>query len=207
MRRDDPGREAGRTGGTRLAEASEEMERRFAGWQQPAGLRPGVLEDGFLHDLPHSTPEGGAADQLAALVARAAHAPAGTIHLMRDGQPQVYGTWGPDLKWDQPGFGGASLSHPVHDRAGEVIGICAALDPQPREWSAEETAAQVSTKQPDRPSRSATSPSRMRPTVEIRPISASSGAASRSGTPRSIAKGMRCAKGSAMGTDTSRMPP
>ena len=30
MRRDDPGLEAGRTGGTRLAEAPDEIERRFA---------------------------------------------------------------------------------------------------------------------------------------------------------------------------------
>ncbi|MET0415509.1 MAG: PAS domain-containing protein, partial [Actinoplanes sp.] len=164
MRRDDPGREAGQRGGTQLAEAPG-IERRFAGWQQPAGLRQGVLEEGILQtgvDLHH-----GAADQLAALVARVADAPAGLIHLVRDGELRMYGAWGPDIPWDKivdieleqafsdplvieklgpdqavPGLcGGAYLGHPVRDRTGAVIGICAALDPQPREWSATEVSA------------------------------------------------------------------
>ncbi len=162
MRRDDPGPDAGRTGGTRLAEAPDGIERRFAGWQQPAGWRPGVLEEGFPQ-LDHGIPAGGAADQLAALVARAAHAAAGLIHLVQDGKLRVYGAWGPSLAWDEsaveqwiagplvindlaaderiPGQTGAYLGHPVRDRTGAVIGVCAAFDPQPREWSAEEVSA------------------------------------------------------------------
>ncbi|MET0415278.1 MAG: ATP-binding protein [Actinoplanes sp.] len=164
MRRDDPGREAGQTGGTQLAEAPG-IERRFAGWQQPAGLRQGVLAEGILQtgvDLHHGT-----ADQLAALVARVADAPAGLIHLVQDGRLRMYGAWGPDTPWDKivdialeqafsepvaieklgadeavPGLsGGAYLGHPVRDRTGAVIGICAALDPRPREWSAAEVSA------------------------------------------------------------------
>ncbi len=161
MRRDDPGSEAGRTGGIRLAEAPDGIERRFAGWQQPAGWRPGLLEEGFpLLDQGAAT--SGAADQLAALVARAAHAAAGLIHLVQDGSLRVYGAWGPAVPSDEltvepwfdaplvitdlsrddriPGLG-AYLGHPVRDRAGDMIGFCAALDPQPREWSAEEIAA------------------------------------------------------------------
>ncbi|GAA2649562.1 hypothetical protein GCM10010436_76280 [Paractinoplanes durhamensis] len=43
----------------------------------------------------------GAADQLAALVARAAHAPVGLIHFLQGGRLRLYGGWGVAGSWDE----------------------------------------------------------------------------------------------------------
>lgn len=178
MWRDDPGRDAGRAGGTRLAEAPDGLGRRFPAWQQPAGWRAGLLEEGLLYSdgLTRSVLSSGAADQLAALVSRAAHAPSGLIHLVMDGRLRLYGSCGLPVPWetvaDTPiehtlagvimrtdtalvindlttdprvpagspirsrGLIGAYLGQPVRDRNGAVLGICCALDSQPREWTA-----------------------------------------------------------------------
>jgi signal transduction histidine kinase len=70
MRRDDPGPGAGQAGGTTAPPGP-------AG----AGLQRGVLTSG-------------AADQLAALVARAAHAPTGLLHFVEGDRLRRYGAWG-----------------------------------------------------------------------------------------------------------------
>ncbi|MEU4241127.1 ATP-binding protein [Actinoplanes sp. NPDC026619] len=54
----------------------------------PAELHRGVLTSG-------------AADQLAALVARAAHAPVGLIHFAQGGRLRLYGGWGLSGSWDE----------------------------------------------------------------------------------------------------------
>jgi PAS domain S-box-containing protein len=212
MRRDDSGRQAGRGAGTAVpdrpggspvrpadpppappstnhpaidqaptappaASGAAEPTARAAGRTSGAELHRGVLTSG-------------AADQLAALVARAAHAPSGLIHVVEQPRLRLYGTWGLVVPWadvaDTPvaetlagvvvdagspvvigdiatdprvpagwpmrahGVGGAYLGHPVRDENGAVLGVCCALDRQPREWTAEEItavaeAAQVST--------------------------------------------------------------
>jgi PAS domain S-box-containing protein len=81
MRREDPGRARGAGAATIVG----------------ADRRPGVLEEGLLHNHPElhlGVLTGGAADQLAALVARAAHAPVGLIHFAQDGRLRLYGGWG-----------------------------------------------------------------------------------------------------------------
>jgi signal transduction histidine kinase/PAS domain-containing protein len=84
MRRDDPGNNSGRSAGTRLAE--------------PPGVLPGLLHaDPGLH---RSVLTSGAADQLAALVARAANAPVGLIHFVQDDRLRLYGGWGLSAPWD-----------------------------------------------------------------------------------------------------------
>ena len=144
MRRDDPGRDAGRAGDASVLLTS------------------------------------GAADQLAALVARAAHAPSGLIHLVEGDTLRLYGSWADvadpllagtlladslagivvatgsplvigDLGADPRtpdgspvrtlGLTGAYAAHPIRDNTGTVLGICGALDSTPRDWSAEEVAA------------------------------------------------------------------
>src|SRR3954447_18387816 len=74
MRRNQPGLDAGRHGG---------------------GL------DGARHrtELRRGTLTSGTADQLAALVARAAHAPSGLIHFVDGEQLRLYGTWGLSVRW------------------------------------------------------------------------------------------------------------
>src|SRR3954470_15675825 len=156
MRRNQPGLDAGRHGG---------------------GL------DGARHrtELRRGTLTSGAADQLAALVARAAHAPSGLIHFVEGGRLRLYGGWGLRGPWDEVadtpvqhtlagivlqtgrplivtdlrtdtrvpagsptrrhGLGGAYLGHPVRANDGSVLGICCALDSEPRQWSADEAAA------------------------------------------------------------------
>src|SRR3954451_16644416 len=71
----------------------------------PTGVwRPGVLEEGLLSaaaELHRGVLTSGAADQLAALVARAAHAPAGLIHFAQGGRMRLYGGWGLAGSWDE----------------------------------------------------------------------------------------------------------
>jgi signal transduction histidine kinase len=156
MRREDPGLDTGRV-------------------RDAVGVdwRPGVLEEGLLTsttELHRGVLTSGAADQLAALVARAAHAPVGLIHSVHGGRLRLYGGWGVDGSWndiadspveDSPagivlrtdapvlisdlttthGRRGAYLGHPVRDQHGAVLGICCACDTEPRQWSAEEVAA------------------------------------------------------------------
>jgi len=102
MWRNDPGRDAAGAGGTRLAEAPDGIDRRFTAWQKPAGWRAGVLEEGLLYadGLDRGTLGGGAADQLAALVARAAHAPSGLIHFVQGGKLRLYGSSGLPVPWE-----------------------------------------------------------------------------------------------------------
>lgn len=91
MRREDR-RGAGDASGARVATLPN------GGW------RPGVLEEGLLSASaePHrGVLTSGAADQLAALVARAAHAPAGLIHFVQGGRMRLYGGWGLAGAWDE----------------------------------------------------------------------------------------------------------
>src|SRR4051812_6536266 len=87
MRRDDPGLDAGRAWGARQATVVGGAE-----W------RPGVP---VLLPEPHrGVLTSGAADQLAALAARAAHAPVGLIHFVQGGRLRLYGGWGLSGSWD-----------------------------------------------------------------------------------------------------------
>ncbi len=87
MRRDDPGLDAGRAWGARQATVVGGAE-----W------RPGVP---VLPPEPHrGVLTSGAADQLAALAARAAHAPVGLIHFVQGGRLRLYGGWGLSGSWD-----------------------------------------------------------------------------------------------------------
>src|SRR5512138_1555626 len=138
MRREDP-RGAGDASGARVATLPSAVA-----W------RPGVLEEGLLGasaELHRGVLTSGAADQLAALVARAAHAPVGLIHFKQGGRLRLYGGWGlagslaevvlrtdapvlvPDLTADDrvsDGRKGAYLGHPIRDQHGAVLGICCA---------------------------------------------------------------------------------
>jgi PAS domain S-box-containing protein len=147
----------------------------------PAGTprwRPGEIDPSELH---RGVLTSGAADQLAALVARAAHAPAGLIHFVQGQRLRLYGGWGLTIPWDTVAdtpvddalagivlrtdgplvigdiaadprvpagwpsragtSAGAYLGHPIRDQNGAVLGICCAIDPEPREWSAAQIAA------------------------------------------------------------------
>ena len=93
MRREDPGLDAGLAWGARTATIAGGVE-----W------RPGVLEEGLLSpsaELHRGVLTSGAADQLAALVARAAHAPFGLIHFVQGGRLRLYGGWGLAGSWDE----------------------------------------------------------------------------------------------------------
>lgn len=66
----------------------------------PAGTprwRPGEPDPAELH---RGVLTSGAADQLAALVARAADAPAGLIHFVQGQRLRLYGGWGLSIPWD-----------------------------------------------------------------------------------------------------------
>jgi PAS domain S-box-containing protein len=66
----------------------------------PAGIprwRPGLPDGSELH---RGVLTSGAADQLAALVARAADAPAGLIHFAQGQRLRLYGGWGLSIPWD-----------------------------------------------------------------------------------------------------------
>ncbi|XVU23406.1 ATP-binding protein [Actinoplanes sp. CA-054009] len=174
MRRDDPGLSGGDTAPEPTAGAGGGLPWRPEGLlQQVAELHRGVLTSG-------------AADQLAALVARAAHAPVGLIHFVQGGKLRLYGGYGLRIPWedvadtpledslaglvvsgdaplviddvraddrvpaDSLESSGAYLGHPIRDQTGAVLGICCAVDDEPRQWSAADIAsvaeaAQVST--------------------------------------------------------------
>ncbi|GIM94296.1 PAS domain-containing sensor histidine kinase [Paractinoplanes toevensis] len=78
----DPGLDAGRAWNT---------PRAGVGW------RPGAFEA----ELHRGVLTSGAADHLAALVARAANAPAGLIHFAQGGRLRLYGGWGLSGAWDE----------------------------------------------------------------------------------------------------------
>jgi PAS domain S-box-containing protein len=59
--------------------------------------RPGAPDGSELH---RGVLTSGAADQLAALVARAADAPAGLIHFVQGERLRLYGGWGLSIPWD-----------------------------------------------------------------------------------------------------------
>jgi signal transduction histidine kinase/PAS domain-containing protein len=59
--------------------------------------RPGLADGSELH---RGVLTSGAADQLAALVARAAEAPAGLIHFVQGQRLRLYGGWGLSIPWD-----------------------------------------------------------------------------------------------------------
>jgi signal transduction histidine kinase/PAS domain-containing protein len=109
MRREDPGMDAGRAlgaGATALG----------------TGRRAGVRTESLLagHAEPHrGVLTSGAADQLAALAARAAHAPVGLIHFVQDGRLRLYGGWGVAGSWD------AVADAPVED---SLAGLVLAAD-------------------------------------------------------------------------------
>jgi PAS domain S-box-containing protein len=85
MRRDDPGLDAGRAIGTGGAEPHR-----------------GLLTSG-------------AADQLAALTARAAQAPSGLIHFVEGDRLRIYGGWGPLIRWED------AAATPVKDTIAHLI--------------------------------------------------------------------------------------
>ncbi|MBU2666540.1 GAF domain-containing protein [Actinoplanes bogorensis] len=132
---------------------------------------PGGLDEGLLHEVAELHPasfDGGGADELAGLLARAAHAPVGLIHLVRGDTLRIYGGHGRDGVWDQPeaplegtlasavlvagaplvlndlterGRKGAYLGHPVRDKKGAVLAVCCAADFEPRTWTDDEIAS------------------------------------------------------------------
>jgi PAS domain S-box-containing protein len=107
MRRENPGLDAGRLWGARTATVAGGGE-----W------RPGVLEEGLLSastELHRGVLTSGAADQLAALVARAAHAPVGLIHFVQGGRLRLYGGWGLAGSWDEV------ADVPVEDSLAELV--------------------------------------------------------------------------------------
>src|SRR5690349_16549991 len=108
MRREDPGLDAGRLWGARASTT-------VAGG---VAWRPGVLEEGLLSasaELHRGVLTSGAADQLAALVARAAHAPAGLIHFVQGGRLRLYGGWGLSGSWDEV------ADIPVEESLAEIV--------------------------------------------------------------------------------------
>jgi PAS domain S-box-containing protein len=84
MRRNDPDHEAGRADDTT---APNRAEPNSVAGSPATELQLGVLTTG-------------AADQLAALVARAAHAPSGLIHFVEGTELHVYGAWGLPVSWE-----------------------------------------------------------------------------------------------------------
>jgi len=99
MRHDDPGRGAGQAGRT------------------TAG--PGCTDG---RDLHRGVLTSGAADQLAALAARAAQAPSGLIHFVEGDRLRLYGAWGLQLDWVDV------ADMPIKDSlAGVVVGTDRAL--------------------------------------------------------------------------------
>jgi len=125
-------------------------------WRVDPGLDAG-------RTVSSATP--GGADQLAALVARAAAAPTGLIYFVEDDRLRLCGAWGPrwageldslaaivldtgaplvieDLSADHRGPpAGSYVGHPVCDGSGRTIGVCCALDHEPRVWQAGQLAA------------------------------------------------------------------
>jgi PAS domain S-box-containing protein len=102
----------------------------------------------------------GAADHLAALVARAAEAPIGLIYFVDGDRLRRYGGYGPagddtllsgtlagmvqtgtSLIVSDPELPGAYVAQPVRNETGAVLGICCAFDPEPRHWTAGQIAA------------------------------------------------------------------
>lgn len=135
-----------------------------------AGLsgRSGRLDEGLLHEVSELHPaslDGSGADELAGLLARAAHAPIGVIYLVRDKTPRLYGGYGLTDDWSRPdgplaamvaetgavddfaadgrvpGLSGAYLAHPMCDANGTVLAVCCAADVVPRKWTDEERAS------------------------------------------------------------------
>lgn len=142
MWRDVPG-EGGRSGGAPSATAEEDGD---YGW--------------IIEKAPPTSLPSGAADQLAALTARAAGAPGAFIHItgygswgepdggdtvgaivIRTGAPLVVTDASTDDRLPGDVADGAYLACPVHDRTGTVLGVCCAYDPRPREWTETQVAA------------------------------------------------------------------
>ncbi|TDO41440.1 sensor histidine kinase [Paractinoplanes brasiliensis] len=129
---------------------------------------PGGLDENLLHEVAELHPaalDGAGADELAALLARAAHAPVGVIHLVRGETLQLYGRYGLAEQWASPEapvkgtlaalvlesdapliiddlsarspHRGAYLGHPVRDQNGAVLAVCCAADLEPRQWTPE----------------------------------------------------------------------
>ncbi|MDT5040392.1 MAG: hypothetical protein QOE51_1377 [Actinoplanes sp.] len=139
------------------------------------------LRAGHPQHEPHRGIPTGGADQLAALVARAARAPTGLVHLVEHGRLRVHGSWGRTSRWanvagtpgantlavmiarsGEPlviedfstdpripdgspirtrGVAGAYAGHPVRAEHGAVLGVCCAIDTEPRIWEPEDVAA------------------------------------------------------------------
>ncbi|MFC7534655.1 ATP-binding protein [Actinoplanes sp. GCM10030250] len=192
MRRDDPGVGAGPSERAPAAEAAafaRPAEPSFGGtavdehFVSPAAAakphlngtttphRAGVFRDAGS-PLHRGVLTSGSADQLAALVARAAQVPSACIQFVEGSRLRLYGSWGVSTDWDvvaetslQDSVGGlvvrtgsaviiddarhderapgegAYLGHPVHDRLGQVLGVCCAYDRRPRKWTPEQITA------------------------------------------------------------------
>ena len=142
---------------------------------------PGLWSGRAPHELHRGILTSGAADQLAALVARAARAPTGLIHIVEGDRLRLYGVWGLAIPWEsvadtmlkdtlagmivetgepvvipdfstdprvpagspihEHGLRGAYAGHPVRDEHGTVLGICCAIDNEPRAWTPGDLAA------------------------------------------------------------------
>ncbi|HEV7964900.1 MAG TPA: ATP-binding protein [Actinoplanes sp.] len=170
MRRDDPGFGAGWARSTTAALTRPQGAEAFPAPATKIGDEP-----------PRAILTSGAADQLAALAARAAGATSGLIHFVEGDRLRLYGGWGLRPRWkdiadtpvkdslaglivssDRPlviddlstdprvpdgspirkqGLRGAYLGHPVRDEHGAVLGICCAIDDEPRGWEPGQVAA------------------------------------------------------------------
>ncbi|MFI5936605.1 ATP-binding protein [Actinoplanes sp. NPDC051494] len=123
----------------------------------------------------------GAADHLAALIARSARAPCGMVHVVEGDHLKLYGSYGLETPREQiaeipiagtiPGLvvtsglplvigdlgtdervrelmragvrrrPGAYLGQPIRDETGAILGMCCAVDADPRRWSTGEISA------------------------------------------------------------------
>lgn len=113
MRRDDAGIDAGRSGRTRgaLARVTAPHGGTAAGGHPPAAAAPAARPPtGSFRDLIADAAAGpdlhrgvltsGSADQLAALVARAAGAPSACIQFVEENRLRLYGSWGVAADWE-----------------------------------------------------------------------------------------------------------
>ena len=125
--------------------------------------RTGRLDEDLLLEVSELHPssfDGGGADELADLLARAAHAPVGVIYLVRGETLRLYGAHGRTDTWNElaatvagsgetlvvedlaeRGLAGAFVGHPMCDANGTVLAVCCAADREPRQWTEEEIAS------------------------------------------------------------------
>ena len=79
-----------------------------------AGLNGGGIAAWPRADVRRGALTSGAADQLAALAARAAHAPSGHLHFIDGDRIRLYGVWGLSVPWDV-------ADAPIRDSLADVV--------------------------------------------------------------------------------------